>query len=468
MTAASSHTRPRDPLEAGLAHHRAGDIAKAEASYRRALAARPGDPVVLHLLGLATFDKGRPERALQLIDKALRHAPANPDFLHSAGHVLQAMGRYDAAVARYRAALDADPGRALTRSNLGNTLKRAGRFDEAAAELVRAVETAPDFAEGWSNLGLVEKVRGKYLEAVSCFERAAALRPEVAEFPYNLGNTLAAAGDRVAAAAALRHAIELAPAHVRAHVSLGAVLRRDGNLGEAQRVLDRALTLAPDDAEARWNLALAEIAAGAWKSGFADFEARLALPDYTLPAPRVPRWDGRPIPGRTLLVAHEQGMGDAIQFMRFAADAGRLGARVLYRGPRALLPLIARVNGVDAAVALDAPLPTCDLWLPMMSLPHVLKCTSNQRLSRGGYLAPDGARMARWRQRLDGIGGCRNRHLLAGQPGLHRRRRTLVSARSLRGAGAPARRHTGLAPEGRGRRAAGRLARGSAAGRPGP
>ncbi|MFT5540493.1 MAG: protein O-GlcNAc transferase, partial [Alphaproteobacteria bacterium] len=76
---------------------------------KRALAARPGDPSALHLLGLVAFDKGHPERALQLISKALARDTGNADYLHSAGHVLQAMERFDQAATRYHEALDADP-----------------------------------------------------------------------------------------------------------------------------------------------------------------------------------------------------------------------------------------------------------------------------------------------------------------------------------------------------------------------
>lgn len=405
MTAAARHSP--DPLESGLACHRAGDVARAEVWYKRALAAAPGDPRALHLLGLAAFDKGRPERALQLIAKALARAPATPDFLHSAGHVLQAMGRHDEAAARYREALAAEPARALTRSNLGNALKRAGRLDEAAAELARAVELAPDFAEGWSNLALVHKERGDSAAAVACLARAAALRPGVAAFAFNLGNVLEAAGRREDAVEAYGRALTLEPAHRGARVSLGATLRRMGRLAAAEAELGRALALDPGDAEARWNLALARCMAGDWARGLEDFEARRQLPGMIAAPAGGPEWDGRPMPGRTLLVQHEQGLGDAIQYLRFAADAQRMGARVIYRGPRRLLALARSIAGVAGTAALDDPAPRFDAWAPLMSLPRLTHATTRQRLGRGGYLAPEAARMARWRARLAPVGGLR-------------------------------------------------------------
>lgn len=409
--------KSRDPLEAGLAHHRAGRVDKAEANYKRALARQPGNPAALHLLGLAALDKGRPERALQLITKALQRAPENPDYLHSAGHVLQSTGRYDEAAAHYLAALAVDPARTLTRSNLGNVLKRCGQIDDAVRELARVVETDPGFAEGWSNLGLAEKERGRTDAAIAAFVRAEALKPGVADFAYNAGNALIAAGRREDAVAAFTRALAIDPAHPGAAANLGAALRQMGRLADARQVLLHGLELSPGNAEARWNLGLTRLMAGDWKAGFDDFEARRKIPGMSVTLPRGPEWDGRVVPGRTLLVAHEQGFGDAIQFLRFARDAEKQGARVIYRGPRALCAIARRIAGVAGAVAADDGLPSFDLWLPMMSLARATRAVTPQRLARGGYLVPEAARMARWRARLDAVPGPRIGIGWQGNPG---------------------------------------------------
>jgi Tfp pilus assembly protein PilF len=405
VTALAPHIR--DPLEAGMAHHRAGNIAKAEVNYKRALAARPGDPNALHLLGLVAFDKGHPERALQLISKALARDPGNADYLHSAGHVLQTMERFDQAATRYHEALETDPDRVLTLSNLGNTLKRMELYDEAATELTRAVEIDPGFAEGWSNLGLVEKDRGNLDSAVACFEKAADLNPGVAAFPYNLGNVFTAQGLREKALRAYGEALAVEPAHGGARVNTGAALRQMGRQQEAVTMLDDALILRPGDAEARWNLGLTRLMAEDWQPGFDDFEARRQIPGMSASLPDDNEWDGRPIPGRRLLINHEQGLGDAIQFLRFASDAEKLGARVAYRGPEALLPLAQHMDGISTASSLDDPAPRFDLWVPMMSLPRVLKAVSPAKLGRSGYLRPDATRMTAWRSRLETVAGCR-------------------------------------------------------------
>ena len=64
-------------FEAGLAHHRAGRLAQAETIYRRILASEPNHADSLHLLGVASFQAGHAEKALDLIIRAVELQPGN-------------------------------------------------------------------------------------------------------------------------------------------------------------------------------------------------------------------------------------------------------------------------------------------------------------------------------------------------------------------------------------------------------
>ena len=408
MTAARSYS---NPLETGLAHHRAGRLAKAEKAYKRVLAKDAKDAHALHLLGLAAADRGRGERALQLIEKALALEPENANFLHSAGHVLATVGRFEAAAERYEAALAVDPDRALTLSNLGNVLRRLDRIDAATRSLQRAVELDPGFAEGWSNLGLALRKAGKEADAKAAFARAVALRPNGANFRYNLANAALAADDFESAAAAFRKVLELEPAHAGACMNLATALKRQGDLAAATDVLQDTLAALPKNhpatAEVHWNLGLNLLTAGDYRRGWREFEWRRRMPGYGAEAPRLPAWRGEPMGGRRLLVNHEQGFGDAFQFMGFAGDLAARGAEVIYRGPRAMLPIIGCMTGVSGTVAFEDPLPEAHAWVPMMSLPYLLDLTEPADLLRGETLVPSGPGAAAYTERLAAIAGLR-------------------------------------------------------------
>ncbi|MFB3053939.1 MAG: tetratricopeptide repeat protein, partial [Alphaproteobacteria bacterium] len=406
MTAALKH---RDFVEAGLAHHRVGRLDKAEAAYKRALAKDGKDAAALHLLGLVAADKGRPGRALQLIDKALALAPDNADFLHSAGHVLGLAGRPEDAVARYVAALDAAPDRPLTLSNLGNALKRLGRLDDATDRLARAVTIDPGFAEGWSNLGLVHKQRGKHEESAAAFAHAIALRPDDPAFRYNRANAELDVGDFKAAITGFRKTLELDPAHGGARMNLATALKSGGDVAGAIAEIEAALAALPaghpDHAELHWNLGLNLLMAGSWTRGWEAFEWRRRMPGYGAGVIDAPEWTGGSLQGRRLLVNHEQGMGDAFLFMGFAGELSALGARVIYRGPKAMGPIVGRMRGVAETIAFEDALPKIDAWAPMMSLPRLLGLFDAAVLARGGTLAPDTSRLAPYGARLEATGG---------------------------------------------------------------
>lgn len=391
----------------GLAHYRAGNLTKAEAEFKRAVALRPSDETALHLLAICVLKQGRPQRALQIMDKALACRPDNPELLHTTGSILQMLGRPEYATAFYHRLLDLDPDRPVTLSNLGNALREQGKLDEAHDCLERAVTLDPAFAKGWSNLALVEEQRGDRDAAVVALEHAVVLQPENAEFHYNLATALAAAGRRADAIAALERMLALEPGHAKARLKLSLAYRQDGDFARGRSELETALLHTPDDAEVRWSYGLSLLADGNYAPGWEEVEWRYRDPAYGAKPLAGHRWNGEALDGGTLVINHEQGLGDAIQFIRFATDAAARGARVVYRGPRSILPLIESLPGVSGTATQEDPPPEFDTWLPIMSLPLVLGFDSGPALSRSPYLRPDAVRVARWRDHLPTTAGLR-------------------------------------------------------------
>jgi hypothetical protein len=86
-----------------------------------------------------------------------------------------------------------------------------------------------------------------------------------------------------------------------------------------------------------------------------------------------PRWNGEPFPGRTLLLHWEQGFGDTLMFVRFAAQAKALGGRVVLVAQKDLAELAGTCPGVDEVVPHLGRLPPYDLQLPLLSLPSVFR-----------------------------------------------------------------------------------------------
>ncbi len=109
---------------------------------------------------------------------------------------------------------------------------------------------------------------------------------------------------------------------------------------------------------------------------------------------------GRDIRGRTILLRGEQGLGDAIQFVRYAPLVARLGATVWLEVAPALAPLLKTVDGVAGVLAWDEPCAAASLHCPLMSLPLAFGTSRDTIPSEVPYLKANAERVEAWRQRL--------------------------------------------------------------------
>lgn len=127
-------------------------------------------------------------------------------------------------------------------------------------------------------------------------------------------------------------------------------------------------------AEAEYVASHIDLLFGDMARGWPRFEARLGIPERNAgrPVHPQPRWQGEPFPGRTLLLTWEQGLGDTLMFLRFAAAARARGGRVVLEVQPPLLELAATCAGLDAVVPAGAPLPAFDLQASLLSLPALL------------------------------------------------------------------------------------------------
>ena len=110
-----------------------------------------------------------------------------------------------------------------------------------------------------------------------------------------------------------------------------------------------------------------------------------------------PRWNGEELLGRTILLHAEQGLGDTLQFIRFATLVKGRGARVLVACPDPLIRLVTRCAGVDQVVDWKSTLPESDVHAPLLSLPAILETTLASLPADVPYLSADAATIETWR-----------------------------------------------------------------------
>jgi tetratricopeptide (TPR) repeat protein len=353
--------------------------------------------------GAAARAEGRLEAAAQHYLEALN---LQPDLVEAARELSLLWGQLDDAdQAEYftRLAIDLDPGSAAMQLHLGNLLRAQGRLEEALAACQAATTLQPDLAQAHGNLGNAYRDLGRGEEAAASFRRALELAPELPEAHLSYGILLYQSGD---VRGAMRHydaALRSRPGFAPALLNLGFAHEQLGEAGEARACYARAIEADPGYAEAHVNHALQSLLAGEFEQGWREYEWRWKLPAWRglQPLAGVPRWNGEPLEGRTIVLYAEQGFGDVLQFARYARLVAGRGATVVLRCQPKLAAVLASVPGVSMAVASEGELPPCDLSCSLLSLPRIFGTTLATIPAEVPYIRSDPAKAARWRERLD-------------------------------------------------------------------
>ena len=343
-----------------------GKLAEAVEIYQAVLTMRPGYANGHHNLGVTLLAQQRTDEAIGQFREALRLKPDLVAARSSLGKALAEKGQLDEALPILQAAQSQgkDSSEALLR--VADQLRRAGRYDEAAASIRAVIEARADFAAAHNDLGLVWFSKQDYRQAIECYREAIRIKPDLAESHNNLAIALFIAGDIPAGLAAV----------------------------------DVALRIKPDFAIAHLNRAVTWLRMGRFEEGWHEFEWRRLCDSYRIGPHPAPLWDGSPQPDRCLLLHSEQGLGDTIQFIRYASLVKERCGSLIVQCQPGLAPLLSRSAGVDRVIVRGESLPEYHVQAPMMSLPGILGTTLKTIPAEVPYLFADDALLETWRQRL--------------------------------------------------------------------
>jgi tetratricopeptide (TPR) repeat protein len=473
---------PQQPAlwrELGEKHLQRKKLPEARKAFENAL--RLDDTVAASHLGLAAISKeqGCWQEAIHHYRQGLVRDPVNIDGLLALGVLLAEHDQRSEAIEQWRAVVRLNPAHCQAVHNLGVAFAQNGDAEESAQYLRRALELKPDYAEAHYNLANVfnsNEDRGKSAKALGAKDRhrkrneavehylaAVRIRPDYIESYHNLGSVLIDLQRPAEATVWLRQAVRLCqsaasgngqkhtllpsalnqlglalggaarygqaercfhqalaakPDMSEVHSNLGNLYQEQGRLPEALASYELAMAHDPQSVSTRWNRSLSLLQSGDFEQGWREYEWRWQRKQTPARPFSQPRWDGSPQPDRTLLIFIEQGLGDILQFIRFAALARKRVGRVIVECPGFVMPLLGRCAGVDEVVAegrfvsevaaqgVHTPrspgdlAQAFDLQIPLMSLPGVLGTTLATIPNRVPYLFVDEVRVVRWRAEL--------------------------------------------------------------------
>ena len=336
---------------------------------------------------------GKLDAAVVAYRAVLKRHPKACDCWCNLGAALRALGRKDEGLEALRMGARVCPQHVVLNRNLGNALEDTGaqkavleHHSQSVDRYQAALRRVPDNAELYNALGWAFFKLRQPEASASAYGRAVALQPASTAYRLDLARVLPVLGRHAENERQLRAAT---PQNADVLAALGHALVDQGDLDEGLKRGDAALAIDPDHGGARLARARANFLAGRYAAAWPDYAYRRSLQSRRLPPGVTDRaWEGQGIDGHSIVLYREQGLGDVIQFLRYAPLVARRGAEVVLCCPPSLVGLLRRLPGVARVVPDDEPCPSTDWSCSLMDLAGVLGTDLDSIPADCPYLPP--------------------------------------------------------------------------------
>ena len=367
----------------GRIYNALGDLEKAENHLNAAMGKKGENPEYFTELGILHYKKGEIEKAERFFRRALEFNPA--DFNANLNLAFLARNRNDfhTATKYFEKAAEALPDNFLVNHNLGHVYFQLRDLEKAEKHLQKALETE-DNPETNFLLGSVYKERKNFERANAFFEAALKSDPTNARYLTEFASAQLYLGNPRKSLESLEKALAINPHYNEAAVNLAVNYYLLGEYEKAGKMFRALVKKNPNDGAVRFNLAILLLKTGKFDEGLHEYEFRLSEEQKRV-LPEIPFWKGENPANKTILILDEQGIGDAIQFARYAKYLKKLGARVILQTKEPLVSLFEKNGVADKIVTEPNETENPDYKIHLMSLPLA---TGKFPLESKPYLAP--------------------------------------------------------------------------------
>jgi tetratricopeptide (TPR) repeat protein len=384
-----------------------GEVDEAITYYQKNLQLNPNSVDTYYNLGTIFQDKKRYDEAISCYQKALQLNPADVDAYYNLGFVLQEKGLYEEAITCYQKALHLNPNLSDAYSNIGIILKEKEQFEEAMIYSQKALQLNPTLPDVHNNIGIILREKGQLDEAIPYFQKALQLDSHFYKAHLGLASVLCEKQQFDEAITYSQQALVINPHDDVVYIGLGAAYCGKGQLDTGINYYKNALHINSNNVNAHFNMSCAMLLSGDLEQGWKENEWRWKSKDYLryscFHKPddfAEPMLDGLEISGKTVLVYAEQGLGDEIQFIRYAPLLAQHGANVVIECHKALSSLLQSIEGVKQLIVQGEPLPDFDLQCPLLNLPLAFHTTLDNIPSKVPYISVNSILIENWKDKI--------------------------------------------------------------------
>lgn len=315
--------------------------------------------------------------ALAYLDGMLGHLPPFPPCLLERASILAKLGRFEESLSDCKKLLAHAPipEHEKFRDSVREQALRHYREQLAAPEQNTQTTQTTEHRQRLANVHLLS---GDYEQAIANYDALLEFAPNHRDALQNRAYAFVALNRPDAALRDYERLLALGNDDAVTWFNYGNTLRCLNKMNAAVEAYKRAVWLQPDFAEAQLELSHCLLSTGHFESGWQLMEWRWQTaqlkPHYLQTA--APVWLGQgSLQGKTLLLWAEQGLGDTLQFCRFA-PALLDAERVILRVPGTLQTLLRSLDPRLTVIDEKDELPPHDLHCPLMSLPLALKLSA--------------------------------------------------------------------------------------------
>ena len=393
---------------------------EAEKAFRMAVKVKPGNSNAMSNLSSLSVDKDNSEeykQAFELFEKKefdaakdiilslLNKAPHNMHLLKSLGIIYFNLNEFKESAECYKRIIELNNKNAEAQYSLGVCYQNLDNNDLALKQYKKAIELNPEYIDAFNNLGLLYSSLKKYDEAEKCFNSALKYNSKYFNSIINLGTIKLHKDDFDSALDFFNKALEISVDEKNnssksvAYSNIGFVALRRKNLREAIKYFDIGIELEPESVLAHYNKAEALLMLGQFEEGWKEYEWRQGRKDFgkrKFDKKFKPEYD---LKGKRVLVYAEQGLGDAIQFIRYLPMLKEKGCYIILECGKELHGLLYNFNSVDEIIErnfIERPEIEYDYEVPLLSLPSYFKTNADNIPAKVPYLSVKEELKAKW------------------------------------------------------------------------